>query len=82
MLQEISAAISTDISVELQDFNYSADETRIAGYAESFDAVNQIAEVLGARRLFREVTIANARLAADNTRVDFELRLVIAAGGQ
>lgn len=82
VLQEISAAISTDLNVELQDFNYSPDETRIAGYAGSFDAVNQIAEVLGARRLFREVTIANARLAADNVRVDFELRLVIAAGRQ
>ena len=80
LLSELSAAISTDLRVELQDFNYSADETRIAGSAESFDAVNQIAEVLGARPLFREVTITNARLATDNVRVDFELRLVVATG--
>ena len=80
VLRELSAAISTDLRVEMQDFNYTADETRIAGSAESFDAVNQIAEVLAARQLFREVTITNARLAADNVRVDFEMRLTVATG--
>jgi general secretion pathway protein L len=80
VLREISEAISEELRVELQEFNYSADETRISGSAESFDAVNQIAEVLGARPLFREVTIANARLATDNVRVDFEMRLTIASG--
>ena len=80
VLREISEAISEELRVELQEFNYSADETRISGSAESFDAVNQIAEVLGARPLFREVTIANARLATDNVRVDFEMRLTIATG--
>ncbi len=78
VLREISEAISTELRVELQEFNYSTDETRITGSAESFDAVNQIAEVLGARPLFREVTIANARLATDNVRVDFEMRLTLA----
>ncbi|MBD1400479.1 type II secretion system protein GspL [Pelovirga terrestris] len=78
VLRELSDAISTELRVELQEFNYSADETRISGSAESFDAVNQIAEVLGARPLFREVTITNARLATDNVRVDFEMRLAIA----
>ncbi|MBW6508634.1 MAG: PilN domain-containing protein [Desulfuromonadales bacterium] len=80
VLRELSDAINADLRIELQDFNYSADETRIAGSAESFDAVNQIAEVLGARPLFREVTITNARLATDNVRVDFEMRLAIATG--
>src|SRR6056297_359590 len=80
VLHELSTAISTELRVELQDFNYSPDETRISGSAESFDAVNQIAEVLGARPLFREVTITNARLATDNVRVDFEMRLAIATG--
>ena len=80
VLRELSAAVSTDLRVELQDFNYSADETRIAGSAESFDAVNQVAEVLAARQLFREVTITNARLASDNVRVDFEMRLTVATG--
>ncbi len=80
VLSEISDAISVELNVELQDFNYSAEETRISGSAESFDAVNQIAEELGARSLFREVTITNARLATDNVRVDFEMRLAIATG--
>ncbi|MFO7765862.1 MAG: GspL/Epsl periplasmic domain-containing protein [Pelovirga sp.] len=80
VLRELSTAISSDLQVELQDFNYSAEETRIAGFAESFDAVNQIAEVLAARPLFSEVTISNARLASDNVRVDFEMRLTVATG--
>lgn len=80
VLRELSDAINTDLRIELQDFNYGVDETRIAGSAESFDAVNQIAEELSARPLFREVTITNARLATDNVRVDFEMRLAIATG--
>ncbi len=81
VLQELSTAISADLRVELQDFNYSDSEVRISGYADSFDAVNQITEMLVAQPLFQEVTIANARLATDNVRVDFELQLVLAAGG-
>lgn len=82
VLQELSRAISTDLRVELQDFNYSDGEARISGYADSFDAVNQITEMLVARSLFQEVTIANARLATDNVRVDFELQLRLATGGE
>jgi general secretion pathway protein L len=82
VLEELSTTINEELRIELQDFNYSPTEVRIAGTAESFDAVNQITEDLGARPLFSEVTIANARLAADNVRVDFELRLVMAAGGE
>lgn len=82
MLQELSAAISEDVRVELQDLNYSQDEVRISGFTSSFDAVNQIAEMLADRSLFQSVNIANARLATDNTRVDFELQVTLTPGGQ
>mgnify|MGYP001136853412 CR=1 FL=1 len=82
VLQELSATIDEDLRVELQDFNYTADEVRISGFTSSFDAVNQIAEALAARPLFATATIANARLATDNVRVDFELRLELATKGQ
>lgn len=82
MLQELSATISEDVRVELQDLNYSQDEVRISGFTSSFDAVNQIAEMLADRPLFQSVNIANARLATDNTRVDFELQVTLTPGGQ
>lgn len=82
VLQELSAAINQELQVELQDFNYSSEEVRISGFTDSFDAVNQIAETLSDRPLFDNATITNARLATDNVRVDFELRLNLGTGGQ
>lgn len=80
VLQVLSSAIARDIRVDLDEFNYSNKEVRISGNADSFDAVNQIAEKLGFEPLFRRVEIADAKLAADSNLVNFELQISLVGG--
>jgi uncharacterized protein YejL (UPF0352 family)/Tfp pilus assembly protein PilN len=75
VLQALSGAIEKDIRIDVDEFNYTNKEVRIAGNADSFDAVNQITEQLGSVRLFDSVEIADAKLAADSGLVNFELQI-------
>lgn len=81
VLQALSEDIDLEINVELNELSYSGDEVRIDGVTNSFDAVNQISEVLGKNPLFQRVEISNAKLSADSSRVDFELQLQLANSG-
>ena len=80
VLQGLSNSIDRDLRVDLQEFNYSNDEVRLSGNADSFESVDHIAEKLKANHLFNHVEIINAKLAADNSQVDFELQLKFHGG--
>jgi len=81
VLQTLSSNIDSKIRVDLDEFTYSSDEAKVDGSTDSFDSVNKITEVLGKNRLFKSVEISNAKLAADNSRVGFELQLKLAGSG-
>jgi len=81
VLQTLSSQIDPKIPVDLDQFVYSSEEVRIDGYTDSYDSVNQIAEVLGKQGLFSQVEISNAKLASDNSRVQFELQMKLAGTG-
>ncbi len=82
VLQSLSTLIDPAIRVDLQEFNLSNDTARLIGNTDSFDTVNQIAEQLGRNPLFAQVEITDAKLAADNSKVDFELQIQLSGGGQ
>lgn len=80
VLQALSSGIDQNLRVDLDEFSYTNRQVRITGNADSFDVVNQIAEKLGVNPLFSGVDIADAKLAADSDRVDFELVINLAGG--
>ncbi|NOY14461.1 MAG: hypothetical protein GXP51_12615 [Deltaproteobacteria bacterium] len=82
VLQNLSSLIDPSIRVDLQEFNFSTDSVRLLGNTDSFETVNRIAELLGKDRLFKKVEIVDAKLAADNSQVDFELQLQLYGGGE
>lgn len=85
VLQALSSQINSKIPVDLGEFAYSSEEVKIDGITNSFDSVNRIAEVLGKNSLFSRVEISNAKLSADNSRVQFELQMKLSGstgGGQ
>jgi|GEM_PF-1084989 len=81
VLQALSSQIDPKIPVDLDEFAYTSDEARIDGSTNSFDSVNRITEVLGKNRLFKKVEISNAKLTADNSRVQFELQMKLSGSG-
>lgn len=80
VLQSLSQVVDPELRVDLQEFNFSHDDVRLVGNTDSFDTVNQIAEQLGRNPLFKQVEIADAKLAADNSQVDFELQIQLYGG--
>ncbi len=80
VLQSLSSSINQDLRVDFQEFNYNNDGAHLSGNADSFESVNQIAEKLKANPLFNQVEIKGAKLAADNSQVDFELQLKFHGG--
>lgn len=82
VLQSLSSLIDAEIRIDLQEFNFTHDGVRLAGNTDSFEAVNQVAEQLAKNPLFAQVDIADAKLAADNSQVYFELQLQLYGGAK
>ncbi len=82
VLQSMSKDIDPEVRIDLQEFNYNGDEVRLAGNADSFESVDRIAAKLRNNRLFSGVEIVDAKLASDNSQVDFELQLKFNGGGK
>ena len=82
VLQGLSSSIDRDIRVDFQELNYNKEEVRLSGNADSFEAVDHVAEKLKANYLFNHVEIVGAKLATDSSRVDFELQLKFNGGEQ
>ena len=75
VLQGLSNSISPDLHVDFRELIYSPEQVRIMATADSFELVDKISEQLKANSLFGHVEITNAKLATDNSQVDFELKL-------
>ena len=61
---------------------YNGETIRLDGYTDSFEAVNRITQALNKSPLFSYVEISEARMAADGSRVDFQLKIdLIESGG-
>lgn len=74
-LDEVSRRTPTDITVDIRDFNYTAEAVRLEGVTGSFDAINRLSATLGESPLFAEVRIDDARMSLDGKQVDFRLTL-------
>jgi general secretion pathway protein L len=70
-----------ELSMDVQEFNYSPEEVRISARTDSFDTVNRINEQLAGSSLFAEVQVADAKLTLQNDRIDFRLIMTLAPGG-
>ena len=82
ILHSLSSNIASTLRIDLQEFNFSATEVFLSGTADSFDIVNQITENLGTQPLFAKAEITDAKLSADNSQVDFQLKLTLGGKGE
>ncbi len=80
-LQQISAAMPADITVDIREFTYTEDGVRLEGQTSSFDAINRIAKSLEKGTAFTEIQISDAKMSLDGSRVDFRLNLTPARQG-
>ena len=75
VIDELSKALPEDLNFEIRELQYSNDNLRLGGFTDSFDAVNQAADRLEQSSFFANVTITDAKMSLDGSRVDFQLSL-------
>lgn len=82
ILSEVSRLCDPQIDYALSEFTFSPEALRLEGEATTFDSVNRLARSLEGSELFAEVQIADAKMAADGSRIDFRLKLSLSTGEQ
>lgn len=74
-LAAVSGAIPTESQTFISELAYDENGIRMAGKAQSFDAVDQLAAGLNANPNFTEARINDAKMNIDGKQVDFRIEL-------
>jgi len=80
ILKELSR-LPAMVTVEIQELAQNDEEVKLTGRTTSFEAVNQIAKVLGDSPMFSKVQVSDAKMSLDGSRIDFRLLLSLAKLG-
>ncbi|MDT8440032.1 MAG: type II secretion system protein GspL [Desulfuromonadales bacterium] len=80
VLSELSG-LPEQVTVEIQELVMGADDSKLAGRTDSFEAVNTMAQRLEASPLFAEARVTEAKMSLDGSRIDFRLTLLHAGQG-
>ena len=80
VLKELST-LPDLVTVEFQEMVLSNEELKLTGWTSSFEAVNQMAKVLGESPLFAKIQVTDAKMSLDGSRIDFRLLLSLANPG-
>jgi general secretion pathway protein L len=75
LLNEISLRTPADLKVDIREFTYTPETLRLDGSTSSFDAINRLAQSLGASPMFGTPQISDAKMSLDGSLVDFRLQL-------
>ena len=74
LLKVFSEATRT-IPIEVQELSVGQGEAKVSGNATSFDAINQMAELLGQSPIVENVQVADAQMALKGDQINFRLIL-------
>lgn len=77
VLAEISQRVPKEIRLDVQDFSVEGDKVRIEAETNSFDAVDKIKADLEQFPKFKEVTVGDAKVSADQTKVRFRISITL-----
>jgi general secretion pathway protein L len=77
VLAEISQQVSKDIKFDVQDFSVDGDKVRMEAETNSFDAVDRIKGDLVRFPKFKEVSVGDAKVSADQTKVRFRISITL-----
>jgi len=78
VLAEISQRVPKETRLDVQDFSVESDKVRIEAETSSFDAVDKIKTDLERFPKFKEVTVGDAKVSADQTKVRFRISITLA----
>jgi general secretion pathway protein L len=82
VLKEISAAIPKEVRIDVQDLVIDGNKVRIEAQTDSFESVDRIRGGLMKVAAFKEVSVSDAKVAADQSRVGFRIQMTVTPGGK
>ncbi|MBI1818813.1 MAG: PilN domain-containing protein, partial [Nitrospirae bacterium] len=75
VLKELTVQIPKEVKIDINELSVDFDKVRIEGETVSFESLDQIKESLGKIKLFREITVADAKMNAEESKVRFKLEM-------
>ena len=77
VLAEISQRVPKETRLDVQNFSVEGDKVQIEAETQSFDAVDRIKADLGRFPKFKEVSVSDAKVSADQTKVRFRIAITL-----
>jgi general secretion pathway protein L len=77
LLGELTRRMPNDRVIEVSDLLIEQDDIRMEAQADSFESVEKFKAILEKYEQFREVTISDARMSADQSKVRFRVNITL-----
>lgn len=78
-LVAMSSAVTGDIDIELDSYQYDPPTIRLTGHAADYESVTKLEEALRADKYFSAVEVIEVRAEVSGKGVDFRLEIVLSA---
>jgi general secretion pathway protein L len=78
LMAELTRRMPPSARIEVQDFVIEPGRLRLEAETDSFESVDKVKASLGQFEAFRDVTVSDAKVSADQSRVRFRLTMTLA----
>ncbi|MHB8482730.1 MAG: type II secretion system protein GspL [Nitrospiria bacterium] len=82
VLKELTIQIPKEVKIDVNDLSIESDKIRLEGETDSFESLDKIKTSLGKVRSFREITVTDAKMNAEESRVHFKLDITRSLGAE
>jgi len=79
LMAELTQRMPPSVKIEVQDLVIEAGRLRLEAETDSFESVDKVKASLGQFEAFRDVTVSDAKVSADQSKVRFRLTMTLAA---
>jgi len=81
LMAELTRRMPPSVKIEVQDFVIEQGRLRLEAETDSFESVDKIKGALGQFEAFKDVTVSDAKVSADQARVRFRLTMTLVPKG-
>ncbi len=80
VLTELTVQIPKEVKIDVNEVSIESDKIRLEGETDSFDSLDKIKTSLGNVRSFGEITVNDAKMNAEESKVRFKLEMIRKTG--
>ena len=77
LFKEVTERMPAEQKVTLFEFSLEGDKIRLSGETTSFEAADKIKEGLAKSNFFKEVTLSDAKIGAEQNKIKFRINITL-----